>query len=177
MSDYEPTIDGIDELTAKFEELGNVSQSLITKAAKSGASMAMNYALANLVPINQQGVDFLGRYGRTEQHISGTLKKAMALKIEKTPQGKTVYRIKTTWYARFFDLGFTSYKGPRRVIPRKGTAEREVGIANGSLTEREGTHFLQKALPEHFEEIKQTMLGEIGSGLNKAIASMTVGGD
>lgn len=147
----ESTIEGIDEIIAKFKELEQVPQTIVTSAAKKGATMAMNYAIANLQPKNGA---FLGRHGRTESHESGDLKKAIRLKRETTAKGKTVYRITTTWYARFVDLKFTTHRGTRKT-----------GIVK--LDTIEGNHFLRRALTEHYDEIKDAMIEELAKGINK----------
>jgi len=141
----ESSIDGVDELLAKFKELELLPTTLVTHAAKKGANMALKYALDNLQPINQQGADFLGRFGKKESHMSGTLKSLLRLKMEKTARGKTVYRIDTTWYARFIDLGFTDRKGVKW----------------------DGTHFLKYASTKHFEEIKDAMIEDMVQGIDK----------
>ena len=104
----ESSIEGIDELIAKFKQPEAVPQTIVTKAAKTGASMALDFALENLQPVNGA---FLGRQGQTEQHQGSDLAKAMKLKAEKSSKGKKVYKIDTTWYAHFADLGFTTRNG------------------------------------------------------------------
>ena len=69
----ESTIEGIDELIAKFKQLEDVHQTFVTKAAKTGSTMALNFAKANLQPTNGA---FIGRQGKTEQHQGGDLMKA-----------------------------------------------------------------------------------------------------
>jgi hypothetical protein len=96
------TIEGIDEIMAKFKQLEEVPQSIVAKAAKKGATMALKFASANLQPASGT---FLGRQGKTEQHQGGDLKKALKLKAERSSKGKKVYKIDTTWYAHFVDLG------------------------------------------------------------------------
>jgi HK97 gp10 family phage protein len=140
----ESSIEGIDEIIAKFKELEDVPQSIITKAAKKGAIMALKYAIANLQPVNGA---FLGRQGKTEQHQGGDLQKALKLKAERSIKGKKVYRINTTWYARFKDLGFTTRKGKK---------------INGS-------HFLKYAVTEHYDEIKDAMIQELSKGIQKVV--------
>jgi len=139
------SIEGIDEFIRVLESIGNVPQAVVTKAAKTGANMALSYALANLQPANQQGSDFLGRQGRTEQHLSGTLKALLRLKMEKSAKGKTVYRIDTSWYAHLVDLGWTDRKGMRW----------------------DGHHFLKHALSDHYEEIRDGMITELREGVKK----------
>ena len=142
----ESSIEGIDELIAKLQQVEKLPQSIVTKAAKTGANMALKSALANLQPANGE---FLGRQGRTEQHQGGDLAKAMKLKREKSPKGKCVYKIDTTWYARFADLGFTTRSGKKI----------------------EGKHFLKYALTEHYDEIKDAMLEELSKGVDKVVGS------
>lgn len=140
----ESSIEGIDEIIAKFKELEDVPQSIITKSAKKGATMALKYAIANLQPVNGA---FLGRRGKTEQHQGGDLQKALKLKAERSIKGKKVYRINTTWYAQFKDLGFTTRKGKK---------------INGS-------HFLKYAVTEHYDEIKDAMIQELSKGIQKVV--------
>ena len=142
----ESTIEGIDELIAKFKQLEAVPQSIVTKAAKTGANMALDFAQANLQPVNGE---FLGRQGKKEQHQGGDLAKAMKLKAEKSSKGKKVYKIDTTWYAHFADLGFTTRNGKHV----------------------EGKHFLKYALTEHYDEIKDAMFEELSKGIDKAVGS------
>ena len=142
----ESSIEGIDELIAKFKELENVPQTIVTKAAKTGANMALDFALANLQPVNGE---FLGRQGKKEQHQGGDLKKAMKLKREKNPKGKCVYKIDTTWYAKFADLGFTTRSGKKI----------------------EGSHFLKYALTKHYDEIKDAMFEELSKGIDKVVGA------
>ncbi|MDR3543080.1 MAG: hypothetical protein P4L69_19265 [Desulfosporosinus sp.] len=140
----ESTIEGIDELIAKFKQLENVPQSIVTKAAKTGAIMALNFALANLQPVNGE---FLGRQGRAEQHQGGDLEKTMKLKAERSVKGKKVYAIDTTWYAKFKDLGFTTRSGKKI----------------------EGSHFLKYALTQHYDEIKEALFEELSKGIDKVV--------
>lgn len=140
----ESSIEGIDELIAKFKELENVPQTIVTKAAKTGANMALDFALANLQPVNDE---FLGRQGKKEQHQGGDLEKAMKLKAEKSSKGKKVYMIDTTWYAKFKDLGFTTRSGKKI----------------------EGSHFLKYALTKHYDEIRDAMFEELSKGVVKAV--------
>jgi len=140
----ESSIEGIDELIAKFKQLEAVPQTIVTKAAKTGASMALNFALANLQPVNEE---FLGRQGKTEQHQGGDLKKALKLKAERSVKGKKVYVIDTTWYAHFADLGFTT--------------------RNGKYIE--GKHFLKYALTKHYDEIREAMFEELSKGIDKVV--------
>ena len=143
------TIEGVDELAKMLAEIGNLPQAVVTKAAKTGANMALNFALANLQPANQQGSDFLGRQGRYESHLSGTLKALLRLKMEKSAKGKTVYRIDTSWYAHLIDLGWTDRKGMRW----------------------DGHHFLRFALTNHYGEIKQAMIDELAIGVEKLVGT------
>ncbi len=142
----ESTIEGIDEIIAKFKQLEAVPQAIVTGAAKKGASMALKYAIDNLQPANGE---FLGRQGKTEQHQGGDLKQALKLKAERSPKGKKVYEITTTWYAKFKDLGFTTRNGKRI----------------------KGSHFLKYALTEHYEEIKDAILSELAKGVDKAVGN------
>ena len=142
----ESTIEGIDELIAKFKQLEAVPQTIVTKAAKTGATMALDFALANLQPVNGE---FLGRQGKKEQHQGGDLAKAMKLKADKSSKGKKVYKIDTTWYAKFKDLGFTTRSGKKI----------------------EGSHFLKYALTKHYDEIKDAMFEELSKGVAKVVGS------
>lgn len=140
----ESTIEGIEEIIAKFKQLEEVPQSIVTSAAKKGATMALNYAINNLQPANGE---FLGRQGKTEQHQGGDLKNALRLKAERSPKGKKVYKITTTWYAHFADLGFTTRNGKRI----------------------EGSHFLKYALTQHYDEIKDAIIQELSKGIDKEL--------
>ncbi|MDR3543084.1 MAG: hypothetical protein P4L69_19285 [Desulfosporosinus sp.] len=140
----EVSIDGVEELIAKLKELEKLPQSIVTKAAKTGANMALDFALANLQPVNG---DFLGRQGRTEQHEGGDLAKTMNLKAEKSPKGKKVYRIKAPWYTHFKDLGFTSRSGKKI----------------------EGSHFFKYALTKHYSEIQEAIIEELSKGVDKVV--------
>lgn len=142
----ESTVEGIDELIAKFKQLEEVPQKIVTSAAKNGATMALDFALANLQPVNGS---FLGRQGRKEQHQGGDLKRLMKLQAEKGPKGKKVYKITTTWYAHFRDLGFTTRNGVKI----------------------EGSHFLKYALTEHYDEIRNAIIDELTKGLEKAVGN------
>lgn len=142
----ESTIEGIDEIINKFKQLEEVPQNIVTGAAKKGATMALKYAINNLQPVNGS---FLGRQGKTEQHQGGDLKQALKLKAERSPKGKKVYTITTTWYAQFKDLGFTTRNGKRI----------------------EGSHFLKYALTEHYDEIKDAIFEELSKGINKAVGT------
>jgi len=117
---------------------------LLTTAAKKGATMALNFALANLKPVNGS---FLGRQGSREQHQSGDLQSLMKLQAEKSPKGKKVYKITTTWYAQFKDLGFTTRNGEKI----------------------EGSHFLRYALTVHYDEIRNAIVDELSKGIDKAV--------
>ncbi len=140
----ESTIEGIEEIIAKFKQLEQVPQAIVTNAAKKGATMALNYAISNLQPANGE---FLGRQGKTEKHQGGDLKKALKLKAERSPKGKKVYKITTTWYAHFRDLGFTTRNGKKI----------------------EGSHFLKYALTEHYDEIRNAIIEELSKGIDKEL--------
>jgi len=113
--------------------------------------MALDFALANLQPVNGE---FLGRQGRKEQHQGGDLAKAMKLKAEKSVKGKKVYAIDTTWYAKFKDLGFTTRSGKKI----------------------EGSHFLKYALTQHYDEIRDAMFEELSKGIDKVVKSRQING-
>ena len=136
----------VDDFIAKLQQLEKLPQSIVTNAAKTGATMALGFAQENLQPVNGE---FLGRQGRTEQHQGGDLANAMKIKAEKSSKGKKVYRINTTWYAHFKDLKFTTRSGK----------------------EIEGSHFLKYALTKHYDEIKDAMIEELAKGVDKAVAS------
>ena len=142
----ESTIEGIDEIIAKFKQLEAVPQAIVTSAAKKGAVMALKYAIDNLQPANGE---FLGRQGKTEQHQGGDLKKALRLKAERSLKGKKVYKITTTWYAHFADLGFTTRNGKKI----------------------EGSHFLKYALTKHYDEIRDAIIEELSKGIDKAVGN------
>jgi len=136
----------VEDFIAKLQMVENLPQSVVTKAARTGADMALKFARTNLKPTN---ASFLGRQGKSEQHSGGDLLAALNLKGEKSKKGKKVYIINTTWYAHFKDLKFTTRSG--KVI--------------------EGSHFLKYALTKHYNEIKDTMLEELVAGLDKAVAN------
>ena len=141
----ESSIEGIDEIIAKFKQLEQFPNSLIDNAAKKGANMALKYVAANLQPANGS---FLGRQGKNAdwgQYPGGTLQKYLKLKKEKSPNGKTVYKILGTWYSHFKDLGFTTRNG-RKI---------------------DGTHFMKYVQEEHYEEIVNAMADELSKGINK----------
>lgn len=142
----ESTIEGIDEILAKFKQLEEVPQTVVTKASKKGATLALNYALDNLQAVNGE---FLGRQGKSEQHQGGDLKRAMKLKAERSPKGKKVYRITTTWYAKFKDLSFTTPNGKKI----------------------EGSHFLKYALTQHYDEIRDAIIEELSKGIDKVVGN------
>ncbi|SPF48422.1 hypothetical protein SBF1_4140007 [Candidatus Desulfosporosinus infrequens] len=142
----ESTIEGVDELIEKLKQLEVLPQSIVTKAAKTGANMALKFALANLQPVNGT---FLGRYGRKECHDGGDLADVMKIKAEKFRRGKKVYVIDTTWYAHFKDLGFTTRSGKKI----------------------EGSHFLKYALTKHYDEITNAMLEELSKGVDKVVGA------
>jgi len=141
----ESSID-VDDFIAKLQIIENLPQSVVTKAAKTGANMALKFARTNLKPTN---ATFLGRQGKTEQHEGGDLLDALTLQAEKSKKGKKVYIINTAWYAHFKDLKFTTRSG--KVI--------------------EGSHFLKYALTKHFDEIKDSILEELVVGLDKVVAN------
>ena len=142
----ESAIEGIDEIIAKFKQLEAVPQAIVTSAAKKGAVMALKYAIDNLQPANGE---FLGRQGKTEQHQGGDLKKALRLKAERSPKGKKVYKITTTWYAHFADLGFTTRNGKKI----------------------EGSHFLKYALTKYYDEIRDAIIEELSKGIDKVVGN------
>lgn len=140
------TIEGVSELIAKLQLLENLPQSIVTNAAKKGASMALKFAQANLQPVNGE---FLGRQGKKNSHQGGDLKKAMKLKVEKSKKGKKVYRVTTDWYAKFKDMGFTTRNGKKI----------------------EGSHFLKYALTQHYDEIRDTIIEEMSKGVDKVVGN------
>lgn len=144
----ESSIDGVDELIATLQTLEKVPQVAVTSAAKKGATMALNFAKANLQPVNST---FLGRRGKNEQnsHQPGTLMSAMRIVPEKSRPGRKVYQVTTTWYARFKDLGFTA--------------------RNGQYVE--GSHFLKYALTEHYDEIKGAIIKEMSAAVGRVVGT------
>jgi len=143
---FESTITGIDELIAKFQQLENSPQPLVTSAAKKGANMALKFAQANLQPVSGA---FKGRQGKGPggTYAGGNLKNVLALKAENSPKGKKVYKISTTWYASYKDLGFTTRNGKRI----------------------EGSHFLRYSVSQHYEEIKQAIIDDLNAGIDKMV--------
>jgi len=141
----ESTIEGVDEVIAMFERLEAFPSSLIDNTAKKGATMALKYVLANLQPANGS---FLGRQGRNLEwgrYDGGNLKRYLKLKKEKTPNGKTVYKVLGTWYSHFKDLGFTTRDGKKV----------------------DGSHFMKEVQTQHYDEIQAAMIDELSKGINK----------
>ncbi len=142
----EASITGVDEVIAMFQKLEDVPQTIVTNGAKAGANLALSITKANLQPSNGS---FLGRRGKQDwgNYPGGTLRSVLAIKAEKSPKGKKVYQITTTWYARFKDLGFTDRNGHRI----------------------EGSHFLRYVASQHYTEISQTILDKLASAVMQAL--------
>jgi HK97 gp10 family phage protein len=141
-------ITGIDELIANLKLIENLPQTMVTKAAKQGANIALKNAKSNLQPVKGT---FLGRQGKTEQHQGGDLKNALKLKAERSPKkGRQVYQITTTWYAHFKDLYFTTRNGEKI----------------------EGSHFLKNALSEHYDEIVTSVVEQLSKGVMEAVSKL-----
>ena len=145
----EVEIEGIDALIAKLKELELLPQPIVTHAAKLGGNIALKAAKDLLQPVNEA---FLGRNGSSAdwgQYPGGTLKGLLKLTRERSKKGKCVYRINTTWYAHFKDLGFTTRDG-RKI---------------------EGSHFLKYSLTQHYEEIVQAIITDMSNGIDKVVSS------
>ena len=135
------TITGIKEVRKLFEAAGKAPAKVLTKATKS-AGKVIQKAAKNNAPED-----------------TGTLKKAIKLKAEKSKKGKKVYQI-------FVDANpdFVKYskEGKRSFYP----ASQEYGwTRNGKYTP--GFRYMHKAADTHFASAKAMMLRVMAEELDK----------
>lgn len=101
-------LSGVDEVVKLLKQVDKVSATVISRAAKVGAQIALEDAKQNC----PESAD--GSHGNPP----GTLKKSLKISMEsKRKSGKRVYQIgpgKDGWYAHFVDYGFTT-RGGRKV--------------------------------------------------------------
>lgn len=140
------TVTGIDEVIRLFRQVDNVSQKVVTKAAKAGAN----------IPYKQAKRD--APQGKTKN-----LKKAIKMKAEKRKRGKKVYDIKfvgdglvkiskdgkRSFYPVSQEYGWMGRDG-NKIVPRKARYLRNSIDQNRNAVE-------QKILDVMAEELRRSI--------------------
>lgn len=134
---------GIEDVIDLLKEVDNIATRSVTKAARAGAKIALEYAKRHC-PVSKTGKPF-GKY----PHPPGNLKKSLRLKLEKKrTKGKRVYQVgpnEKGWYAHFVDYGFTDRAGKYH----------------------EGNQFLRDSVDKNREQINRKTLEVLGDELKK----------
>lgn len=141
-------IDGMRKLEKTFQKLGKVPQTVATKAARAGATVALRATRANI-----------------PEGETGELKKGLILKKERrTVQGKAVYDVR-------FDpkknevFVKTSKAGKRSYYP----ASQEYGFLTKSGGYVPGYRFMRRGITEHRIPIITKMVSVAGKEIDKAL--------
>lgn len=141
-------IEGMKELLNSIERLGKLPQRTVTKAAKSGATIALKAA--------KKG-------GWIDQ--SGELRKGIKLKGERrTKIGKKVYDVmmdpaKNNIFVKI------SKDGKRAYYP----ASQEYGFITKDGRYVPGFHFLRNSLTEHARSIEETIVNVLSEEIDKEL--------
>lgn len=140
-------IAGMKELERSFKELGKVPQTVVTKAARAGARIALRAAKANA------------------PEDTGQLKRGIILKGERTKiRGKKVYDVMMDPAMNDVFVK-VSKEGKRSYYP----ASQEYGFltVNGGYVP--GYHFLRRAITDNEIAIEKKILSETKSAVEKAL--------
>lgn len=140
-------IKGMKELERMFKELGKVPQTVVTKSARAGASIAYKSAKAN-APVE-----------------GGDLKKGLVLKRERRSKpGKAVYQV--TFDPAMNDVFVkTSKSGKRSYYP----ASQEYGFLARDGGYIPGYRFLKKSIEGNEKAIEQKVLETAGKEVEKGL--------
>lgn len=140
-------LEGVKELEAAFRRLGNVPQSVLTKAVKKGATILLKSAKAKA------------------PEDTGTLKKGLYLKAEKSKvKGKKVYQVT-------FNPAYNSYfvkiskAGKRAYYP----ASQEYGFKARNGRYIPGYSYLRKSMQENESRVAAKIIDELKKEVDKLL--------
>jgi HK97 gp10 family phage protein len=136
-------IEGLEEVMRMFREVGEVSQKIITKAAKTGAKIVQQDAKSNA------------------PKDTGKLKRSIKMKAEKRKKGKKVYDIKFVGD----DLAKIGKNGERSFYP----VSQEYGWMgrDGNKIIPKKTRFLRNAKEKNDARVKQLIINELKKGIEE----------
>lgn len=140
-------IDGMAELERTFKQLGRVPQTVATKAARAGGTIALKAAKSNA------------------PEDSGDLKRGIILKRERrTKPGKAVYDVEMNPAMNDVFVK-VSKDGKRSYYP----ASQEYGFLTVDGGYVPGYRYLRRAITEHDTEIEAKILETTGKEVEKAL--------
>lgn len=140
-------IEGFKELERALKRLGKVPQTVATKSARSGASIALRAAK---------------RYAPED---TGELKRGIILKRERrTKPGKAVYDVMMNPAMNDVFVK-VSKDGKRSYYP----ASQEYGFLTADGGYVPGYHFLRRSITEHSSEIERKVLDTAGQAVEKSL--------
>lgn len=140
-------IRGMKELERTFKQLGRVPQTVATKSARAGGTIAQRAAKAN-APVDE-----------------GDLKRGIRLKRERRRElGKAVYDVMMDPAMNDIFVK-VSKDGKRSYYP----ASQEYGFLTVDGGYVPGYHYLKRAITEHDTEIEMKMLEVTGKEVDKAL--------
>lgn len=151
---------GVEEVRALLGQVDRLSASVLTKAAKAGANIALKDAKANC-PISDDGQPY-GKY----PHMSGNLKKNLRLKLEKRKKNtKRVYTVGAKadgWYSHFVDYGHWA-TGSKRLSENAAIRDTQTS----GMTWVPGNRFLRNSIDNNRATINQTILTVLATELSR----------
>lgn len=140
---------GLNELLKMFKDIEKLPQKCVTKAAKSGATIALKDAK-----------------DKAPEGKTHNLKKGIVLRAEKTKtKGKKVYQV--TFDSRMNDI-FQKKNAAGKVIAYY-PASQEYGWIDRKGVKHKGKHFMRDSVANNKNEIEDTILDELISNVEKVV--------
>lgn len=139
------TVQGLNKLMKDISKLERMPQKQITKGARKGANVILKQARANA------------------PKLTGTMRKGIYLKAEKSRRGKKVFQITFRSKPEFVKV---TKDGTRYFYP----ASQEFGFRTRDGGRVEGKHFMLGAMEEKKNEAAETMVQVIGEEIEKALS-------
>lgn len=140
------TVEGLDKLIKDISNLERLPQGQITKGVRKSVNIVLKEAK------------------RKAPKRTGTLRRGLVIKPEKSKKGKKVYRVipKET-VTEFVKI---TKNGDRYYYP----ASQEYGFTTVNGGRVEGKYYMADALTEKHNEVIETMVAIIGDEIEKALA-------
>lgn len=139
------TVQGLNKLMKDISKLEKLPQKQITKGARKGANVILKQARANA------------------PKRTGTMRKGIYLKAERSKRGKKVFQITFRSKPEFVKV---TKDGTRYFYP----ASQEFGFRTVDGGRVEGKHFLTEAMAVKSGEAAETMVQVIGEEIEKALS-------
>lgn len=139
------TVQGLNKLMKDISKLERIPQKQITKGARKGANVILKQARAKA------------------PKLTGTMRKGIYLKAEKSKRGKKVFQITFRSKPEFVKV---TKDGTRYFYP----ASQEFGFRTRDGGRVEGKHFMLGAMEENKNEAAETMVQVIGEEIEKALS-------